>query len=248
MQKPIVDLYKYDNKALSVLHNECHKLINSCMTKRQIPVYNSQSWKPKEIIDTHGLLVHELSLRGSRHTTPIAWCDILLDLQHSGKCDYFATWSLLDKALESGSKGSYLVKGCGNRKAEYFVIGDYPNRDDIVAGKPFSSKLSQNIVQEALLHATIGYDNCYFTYVIKIVDIPRMALWEPPIQDIQEQKKYLLSEIRLLKPEKVILMGRYARNALAGMPTKVFGNKPDSKIGLIIDNSINMLRSLYYGR
>ncbi len=96
------------------------------------------------------------------------------------------------------------------------LIGDFPDRDDDYYGRPFSSSIKE-ILQKMLLSIGLRKEDFYISLAVKCKP-PAGRI--PEEEEIEACKKYLLKEIKLLKPKLIL--------ALGFIPPKVFMEKPDT--------------------
>ncbi|BAU23989.1 hypothetical protein THC_1625 [Caldimicrobium thiodismutans] len=90
------------------------------------------------------------------------------------------------------------------------LIGDFPDREDDYYGKPFSGAI-QETLQKMLLSIGLRKEDFYVTLAVKCKPIAGRS---PDEESLLACKKYLLKEIKLLKPKLVL--------ALGFLPPKVF--------------------------
>ncbi len=93
------------------------------------------------------------------------------------------------------------------------LISDFPDRDDDFYGKPFSGQIKE-LLQKMLLSIGLRKEDFYITFAVKCKP-PAGRI--PENEEIEACKKYLLKEIKLLKPKLIL--------ALGFIPPKIFLEK-----------------------
>jgi len=96
------------------------------------------------------------------------------------------------------------VVGCGEIGAKFMLIGEAPGREEDKAGIPFIGDAGKRLDQLLEL-AGIDKNDCYFTNVCRCRP-PQNR--DPRKKEIQVCQKWLEQEIRLVKPETIITLGR----------------------------------------
>ncbi|HSB50039.1 MAG TPA: uracil-DNA glycosylase, partial [Nitrosopumilaceae archaeon] len=104
------------------------------------------------------------------------------------------------------------VPGKGSSKAEIIFIGEAPGRSEDKRGEPFVGAAGKKL-SIALEHAGISRDQVYITNIVKC---------RPPKNRIPLEKEekscegFLKSEIELIKPKIICIMGNTAFHSLLG--------------------------------
>ena len=96
------------------------------------------------------------------------------------------------------------------------LIGDFPDRDDDYFGRPFSGSIKE-VLQKMLFAIGLKKEDFYISLAVKCKP-PAGRI--PEEEEIEACKKYLLKEIKLLKPKLIL--------ALGFIPPRVFMEKPDT--------------------
>ncbi|MCI8965783.1 MAG: uracil-DNA glycosylase [Clostridia bacterium] len=105
-----------------------------------------------------------------------------------------------------------IVLGCGNREADIMFIGEGPGADEDMQGIPFVGKAGKlmNMAFEAL---DINRDEIYIANVVKC----RPPNNRNPEKDEQTAcLDYLRSQVMLVKPKIIVLLGSVALKAILG--------------------------------
>ena len=105
-----------------------------------------------------------------------------------------------------------VVIGEGNKKAKIMFIGEGPGADEDEQGIPFVGKAGQ-LMNNALKGVGINREE---VYIANIVKCRPPANRDPEQNEIKECIKYLENQIELIKPEKIILLGRIALKTILG--------------------------------
>ena len=122
------------------------------------------------------------------------------------------------------------VPGKGNFNADLFFIGEAPGRSEDRLGEPFVGVAGKKL-SIAFEHAGISRDEVYITNVVKC----RPPKNRVPKEDEEKAcQKYLKSEIDLIKPKIICIMGNTAYRSLLG------GNNILKNRGKIIKKNGNL--------
>ena len=104
------------------------------------------------------------------------------------------------------------VPGKGSLNAELFFIGEAPGRSEDKKGEPFVGAAGKKL-SIALEHAGLSRDQVYITNIVKC---------RPPKNRVPLEKEerscegFLKSEIALIKPKIICVMGNTAYHSLLG--------------------------------
>lgn len=104
------------------------------------------------------------------------------------------------------------VPGKGNHNAEIIFVGEAPGRSEDKIGEPFVGPAGKKL-SDALEYAGISRESVYITNVVKC---------RPPNNRVPSQaekescRNYLESEIALIKPKVICIMGNTAYQSILG--------------------------------
>ena len=116
------------------------------------------------------------------------------------------------------------VFGEGNVESKVMLIGEVPGDSEDLAGKPFVGP-SGRLLDEALALAGIPRDQVYVTNAVKHFKFTRRGkrrLHDKPNRyEIAACKPWLESELEVVKPEIVVLLGATAAQAMLGSSFRV---------------------------
>lgn len=104
------------------------------------------------------------------------------------------------------------VPGKGNHKAEIIFIGEAPGRSEDDLGEPFVGAAGKKLTS-ALENAGILRESVYITNVVKCRP-PNNRV--PTITEKESCRKYLQSEIDIIKPKVICIMGNTAYQSILG--------------------------------
>jgi len=104
------------------------------------------------------------------------------------------------------------VPGKGNKNSDLVFIGEAPGRSEDKAGEPFVGAAGKKL-SAALEDSGLSRDSVYITNVVKCRP-PNNRV--PTIQEKESCKNYLDSELELIKPKIICVMGNTAFNSLLG--------------------------------
>ena len=90
------------------------------------------------------------------------------------------------------------VLGEGQIPSKLMIIGEYPGIDDNKTGRPFSGKIGRTF-NALLKQAGITRKEIYVTMAVKQF---RPGNTRPSTMDIQNHRKYLIEEIKMVQPDR----------------------------------------------
>ena len=96
------------------------------------------------------------------------------------------------------------VPGFGNPEAKYLLIGESPGRDEDRSGIPFVGQAGKRL-NELLELAGIDINDCYLTNVCRCRPPSNR---DPKKVEVRACVPFLWREIRAIKPEYIITLGR----------------------------------------
>lgn len=105
------------------------------------------------------------------------------------------------------------VPGCGPAPAEIMLVGEAPGREEDLTGKPFVGRAGR-LLDAALQQAGLERSNVFITSVIKCRP-PQNR--KPKKKEIDQCSRYLQSQIEIVNPKIICLMGNTAAQAVLGM-------------------------------
>lgn len=104
------------------------------------------------------------------------------------------------------------VPGKGNYNSKIIFIGEAPGRSEDKAGEPFVGAAGKKL-SDALEYAGVSRETVYITNVVKC----RPPNNRVPTQNEKEScRNYLESEIALIKPKVICIMGNTAYQSILG--------------------------------
>ncbi len=104
------------------------------------------------------------------------------------------------------------VPGKGDHSSEIIFIGEAPGRSEDNAGEPFIGVAGKKL-SDALEYAGISRDSVYITNVVKCRP-PKNRV--PTLAEKESCRNYLESEIALIKPKVICIMGNTAYQSILG--------------------------------
>lgn len=105
------------------------------------------------------------------------------------------------------------VPGAGPGRADLLLIGEAPGRDEDRAGLPFVGRAG-SILDRALKEAGIERSEVFITNVVKCRPPENRR---PKKEEVEACRPFLESQIGIVKPKVVILMGNAAAKAVLGV-------------------------------
>lgn len=105
-----------------------------------------------------------------------------------------------------------IVLGTGNRQAKIMFIGEGPGADEDIQGEPFVGKAGK-LMDQAFKGIGINREKVYIANIVKC----RPPQNRNPEQDeIDSCIDYLRTQVMLVKPEIIVLLGSVALKAILG--------------------------------
>ncbi len=105
------------------------------------------------------------------------------------------------------------VPGSGPAPADIMLVGEAPGKEEDLTGKPFVGRAGR-LLDEALEKAGLERSKVFITSVIKCRP-PQNR--KPEKREIDRCRPYLQSQIEILHPKIICLMGNTAAQAVLGM-------------------------------
>jgi uracil-DNA glycosylase len=104
------------------------------------------------------------------------------------------------------------VPGKGDHNSKIIFVGEAPGRNEDNTGEPFVGAAGKKL-SEALEYAGISRDSVYITNVVKCRP-PNNRV--PTLTEKESCRNYLESEIKLIKPKVICIMGNTAYQSILG--------------------------------
>ena len=130
----------------------------------------------------------------------------------------YQTWEELEEACKNCNKcklcanRNNVVIGTGNRNAKIMFIGEGPGADEDLQGIPFVGKAGK-LMDRAFEGIGIKREEVYIANIVKCRP-PNNR--NPEYEEADACKEYLGSQINLVKPEIIILLGSVALKNILG--------------------------------
>jgi len=112
-------------------------------------------------------------------------------------------------SLHAGRKQA--VFGTGALPASWLIVGEAPGEQEDKQGEPFVGRSGQLL--DAML-ATVGRSRKNNVYIANVIKCRPPGNRNPRPEEIAACRPYLLRQIALLKPECILVMGRFAAQTL----------------------------------
>jgi DNA polymerase len=104
-----------------------------------------------------------------------------------------------------------VVFGSGNVNASLLIVGDAPDRDDDIAGKPFAGAAGQLLTK---MLAAIKLDRDKDAFLTTVVKCRPSEDRTPEAVEIHTCRSILMRQIEIMKPQMILLLGRVAAHAM----------------------------------
>lgn len=128
------------------------------------------------------------------------------------------SWEELENSCKNCNKcklaqgRNNVVIGCGNKNAKLMFIGEGPGADEDAQGIPFVGKAGK-LMNMAFAGIGIDREEVYITNIVKC----RPPMNRNPEKDEADAcKEYLQTQIELIKPEIIVLLGGVALKNILG--------------------------------
>ena len=128
------------------------------------------------------------------------------------------------RACELWKKGTQTVFGEGSRRVNIMFVGEQPGNEEDLTGKPFVGPAGR-LFDNALEEAGIERKQTYVTNVVKHFKWEprgkRRIHKKPNAVEIAACRPWLESEIALVKPDVIVVLGATAAQSLLGAQFRV---------------------------
>ncbi len=102
------------------------------------------------------------------------------------------------------------VPGIGNQQAELMIIGEGPGHDEDIKGEPFVGRSGQ-LLDKMLAAIGIARSQVFITNIVKCRP-PNNR--DPHVDEVQSCDKFLQAQIKQIKPEVILSVGRVSAHSL----------------------------------
>jgi uracil-DNA glycosylase family 4 len=99
-----------------------------------------------------------------------------------------------------------VVFGKGNEKADIFIIGEAPGKEEDLTGEPFIGRAGK-LLTEILFSMNLSRDDVYITNTVKCRPPENR---NPNSEEISSCSNFLDKQISLISPKVIILLGKIA--------------------------------------
>ncbi len=114
------------------------------------------------------------------------------------------------------------VFGVGSRQAPWLVVGEAPGAEEDARGEPFvgqAGKLLDNML--AAVHRSRGGEGANAVYIANVLKCRPPGNRNPEPDEVVACAPYLERQIELLQPRVILIMGRFAAQALLGTDASI---------------------------
>lgn len=114
------------------------------------------------------------------------------------------------------------VFGVGNRNAEWMLIGEAPGAEEDARGEPFvgqAGRLLDNML--ASVGLTRAGNTPQSVYIANVLKCRPPGNRNPEPSEVAQCEPFLLRQIELLNPKLIVVMGRFAAQALLGTDASI---------------------------
>ncbi|OZI27793.1 uracil-DNA glycosylase [Bordetella genomosp. 7] len=107
----------------------------------------------------------------------------------------------------------HAVFGMGARPARWMVVGEAPGEQEDRQGLPFVGRSGQLL--DAML-ASVGLSREKDVFIANVIKCRPPGNRNPRPEEVAACSPYLMRQIELLKPERILVLGRFAAQTLLG--------------------------------
>ncbi len=130
----------------------------------------------------------------------------------------YETWEQLEEAIRDCKKcklyqnRNNIVLGAGNKKGNIMIIGEGPGADEDREGNPFVGKAGK-LMNQAFIGLGLKREEMYITNIVKCRPPGNR---DPEPDEATCCMDYLRSQVILIKPKIILLLGRIALKNILG--------------------------------
>jgi uracil-DNA glycosylase family 4 len=136
--------------------------------------------------------------------------------------DELATEVAQCRACPLGAKRRQAVFGVGYRRAEWMVVGEAPGADEDACGEPFvgqAGKLLDNML--ASIGLTREGETPQSVFIANVLKCRPPGNRNPDPAEMAQCQPFLHRQVELVDPKLVVVMGRFATQALLGTDASI---------------------------
>ena len=133
-------------------------------------------------------------------------------------------WSALATRVSScrdcplGSTRQHPVFGTGSRSARWMLVGEAPGAEEDRSGEPFVGRAGALL--DAILKAA-SLDRSREVYIANVLKCRPPGNRNPEPDEVAKCEPHLQQQVELLKPQILVLMGRFAAQTLLGTEASI---------------------------
>jgi len=110
------------------------------------------------------------------------------------------------------------VFGTGAQPASWVIVGEAPGEQEDRQGQPFVGRSGQLL--DAML-ASVGRSRTSNVYISNVIKCRPPGNRNPRPEEVAACRPYLMRQIMLLKPERILAIGRFAAQALLNTDARI---------------------------
>jgi len=126
------------------------------------------------------------------------------------------------RACALGETRRHAVFGVGNRRAEWMLVGEAPGAEEDACGEPFvgqAGKLLDNML--ASIGLTRAGETPQSVFIANVLKCRPPSNRNPEPAEVTQCRPFLLRQVELVDPKLVLVMGRFASQALLGTDASI---------------------------
>jgi DNA polymerase len=128
------------------------------------------------------------------------------------------------------SSRKHILAGCGSDSADIFITGFYPGAEADNSGNAIAGN-GGDFLKKWLSSIDVSFDQrCYFSYLVKC----RPAQGTPDVSQIAACRPYLETQVAVVNPALMIVLGSNCASQLLGHSVEVGGEYEYNGIPLIV--------------
>ena len=117
------------------------------------------------------------------------------------------------EGCELSATRRHTVFGAGPERAAWMVVGEAPGEQEDLQGQPFVGKSGQLLTQ--MLRA-VGVDRETDVFIANVIKCRPPGNRNPKPEEIAECRPFLMRQIEVVAPQRLLVLGRFAAQVLVG--------------------------------
>ena len=171
--------------------------------------------------------VEAAQVEAQEATLPAVAADVIVNVPEivaKGEIDPDQAWAILQQEI-SGCVACGLCKGrtqtvfgVGVMRARWMVIGEAPGEQEDLQGIPFVGR-SGKLLDSML--AAVGHSREKDVFIANVIKCRPPGNRDPSPEEVAACSPYLMRQIALVRPDMILVVGRFAAQTLLGSDAKI---------------------------